>query len=889
MNWYRPGHCLPCRSLAVKRSSSRPWFSRNGTSIWFLLIPLALTSPVDAQLCVSQGGREACVSHVIDASTGKHTWRLWTDHFRQVTELDTLGGDTLGYRLTEFNQYAGLDTMQWCPDSGFVGEYELQYAWSASENDTVLLRGSTADDGFIYSATTTDYTHGPTPWVQLCVRFLLQHADSLALELFYRGYLDGYLERWARVTNLSDTDTLLVFHLASFRRQFLPPGWKPNDTTTRWQLEWVLTGQTSAYRSNVIDSTLTSLALTSWENNPVGWFAVGSDLAQGSGDGLSWERTAGFILGLVQPSVMYTRPFAFHIETPDAAVDTLDVWTYNQYATRATDKDRREPDARDSCILPRVVPPLMSLEDSHAYFGFTDGTLHDASARTHGFIRSHHVPPAAAEPDSFPRTEFLTFWWNPWSFTYDSLSTQAAVAHELGLERFVIDANWNRFSLSARPSGERGFYCFCHGSGYWVSDSCRFDPQTDGTLVDFIDELQSDSREVGLWIYPASVDTTLLFSVPDRLVCWGKEPPDNPCFCDSIPLACEPWDTTWHTEFYPGESPGCLGDRWWLCPDLDSSYTAKCPFVYRPYSHIGELCCAHDSARTWMRAQLERLIDPDLYGAAYLKFDGGMHPCMSENHSHRMELFPGDTARMRVQEPVEGGYQLLGEILEEYPGTILEIGWPVGHIEVVEDPNTGSLLPYQTRYSRESHRWFTLPQYAGGYFYAEPTDTLGLSDEEKLALRNHYIRTNMLGPFKISCDLTKLSPPFVTLLQDGIEYYKDNRRFLRGECYNVLRQGEMTGVYVIAQDSSWDAVEFLDPQEGDARVFVFRTQPAMADSVMTVKLLGLEPDTTYVVEGVDLGAPIDTVLGQGLMEDGLEVHLPHLNSSEILEVTPLWP
>jgi len=101
------------------------------------------------------------------------------------------------------------------------------------------------------------------------------------------------------------------------------------------------------------------------------------------------------------------------------------------------------------------------------------------------------------------------------------------------------------------------------------------------------------------------------------------------------------------------------------------------------------------------------------------------------------------------------------------------------------DPN--DRVSWTSRYSMESLRCYVPPPYTGAFLYGEP-DTTGLTDPEKLAIRNHDIRTVMLGPFTIGCDVTSWSPPFRDLVVAGIEDYKDNRRFLRGQAFNVLPQ-----------------------------------------------------------------------------------------------------
>lgn len=393
--------------------------------------------------------------------------------------------------------------------------------------------------------------------------------------------------------------------------------------------------------------------------------------------------------------------------------------------------------------------------------------------------------------------------------------------------------------------------------------------------MDVVDSLNALGMEAGVWVYPASVDTTLLLD-DARLPCWEENPPSGkPCFCEngSADLACQPWDAEWYAEYY--DAPGCTGDYWQYW-HVD---TSGCPWLEDPSEdYLGEVCCAHEDSRAWVKAQLARLLDPDKYGLTYLKFDGGTHPCYATNHTHRMALFPGDTAELRAQDPCLGIGQILGELLSEYPGTIFQAGWPRGHMQEGEDVYEVYQVPYIARYSMESLRWYTLPQYTGTFLYGEP-DVSALSLNEKAARRKYYVRTAMLSPFSISCDVVGWSAAFTNIVKGAIAYYKNIRPFLRGEVFSVVEQREFCAGGPCS--NSWDAVQFLDPATGEARVFVFRADHV--SSSWAVPLRGLDADSSYVVEGIESG-PLGTFTGDSLMTGGVRVDLEYIKSSEILEV-----
>jgi hypothetical protein len=839
--------------------------------VGILLVAGAL-SPARAQnICVHHDGREACVVHVMDPNTGTHIWTLWTDNFYQRLELDSLG-TALCLDLTEFDHITPSDTTSWHDGGPAVAEYELEYGWTSGQMQSQLWVGSTCADSLEFVDTEVDDgEEGDIPYVQFSARF--QHRrQPVELMLFYRAYPDGYLECWGRVTNTSadEESTLYVHHLTSFRRRLAPAGWQ-SGKTSRWAVEYVAPGEVMKYKTMV--PVTGDCQLVTWGNEggppplqSVQWYAVRYDNQSAS----TWERAEGFVLSYIQPQNWQT---ATHLEPDTEKSQLLDVRGFNAQRTASTEEDEDENEESRPAFLPFVIPAGMSLETNHAFFMFTNGTIDDATTRTHGFIRKHYVPTPPAEPDSMPRVQYLQSFWEPFSFTYATLMGQAEECQDLGVELFVIDANWWRYSLfnGSDCGGISPFNACRFGTGYWFSDPCRF-PEPDSTLADFGDQLATRSMDLGLWVYPSAVDT-MLFGMLDSLDCWQAEPPTtDPCFCSDPPgSSCAPWHRAWHTQF---QGPG---DHWEKCEGTFS----ECPWQGSDEKRFGELCCAHDSARVWIKAQLDRLLDDDRYGAKYLKFDGATRPCSSTVHTHCMPLTPDDELCRRVQTPLLGFFQMVTEVREDHAGVIYEAPWPTGHVATVADPS-GQLgrLPWWSRYSMESMRCYIPPPYTGCFLYEEP-DSTGLTGPQKEAIRKHYIRTVMLGPFTISCDVLAWSPPFRDLVIKGIQYYKDNRRFLRGQAYSVLTQRSFCSNPSTACEESWDAVEFLDPDEGDARAFVFRT--ASPDSTQAIVLRGLDPQEQYAVAGVDHGA-FGTYSGATLMSTGIAVTLSYTNSSEILEI-----
>lgn len=392
------------------------------------------------RVCVEHGDEEACLTHGM-SSEGRHTWLLWNEEFTQATEIANLGGDTLCYQLTSFIHHSDAGDTEWVPRGGFAAEYDINYGWT--EEESLVVNTSTYEDGFSFLDWGVDSVEvEDSLWVQLRVGF--EHeTDPMQMHLFYRAHTDGYLETWSRVTNTeaSGGDTLFMRRASSLCRQFHPQSWAAD--STQWRVEW---SQMSGYgygKYGKMGVGPNGYSLTS-TNGDMPWCAVRQDTTAGEGE--PWLRTPGFAMGLAQFGAQpYTLFFRTEAEQPR---DTLHVLVYNAVQTQSTEQDIRERKGEwRGCVVPLRVLPGMSTEGNPAFFMFTDGTLADASERTHRFIRNHYQPPPPAAPAAFPPVRFLTYFWNDWGYEYGSLLAQADACAALGVELFVLDANWWKYSL----------------------------------------------------------------------------------------------------------------------------------------------------------------------------------------------------------------------------------------------------------------------------------------------------------------------------------------------------------------------------------------------------------------------------------------------------------
>ena len=77
------------------------------------------------------------------------------------------------------------------------------------------------------------------------------------------------------------------------------------------------------------------------------------------------------------------------------------------------------------------------------------------------------------------------------------------------------------------------------------------------------------------------------------------------------------------------------------------------------------------------------------------------------------------------------------------------------------------------------------------------------------------------------------------------------------------------------EDNEWIGWEFFDAEKGEGFVQVFRRENA-PDEVLTVRLLGLEPQKRYRIE--TWGADIQIMDGSRLLEEGLQIRTPPRSS-----------
>ena len=78
----------------------------------------------------------------------------------------------------------------------------------------------------------------------------------------------------------------------------------------------------------------------------------------------------------------------------------------------------------------------------------------------------------------------------------------------------------------------------------------------------------------------------------------------------------------------------------------------------------------------------------------------------------------------------------------------------------------------------------------------------------------------------------------------------------------------------------WDGMQYFDPKTGKGVVYIFRPQNDMP--MKTVSLRGLDQKKRYSITSEDGSVDNKVVSGKELMETGIAIHLPELNSSDLI-------
>jgi hypothetical protein len=389
---------------------------------------------------------------------------------------------------------------------------------------------------------------------------------------------------------------------------------------------------------------------------------------------------------------------------------------------------------------------------------------------------------------------------------------------ELGLEMFHLDAGWFR------------------AVGDWTPDPKKF-PHG---LAPIADEAHRAGLKFGLWIDWAQAGTS------------------------TAPGALNVNDAKVHD---------------WLVTDL--------PANWKPEEFKGQtIDIGVPDAKAWAEKELDRVSRE--FKLDMLEHDGYLvtQGCVRDDHPH----VPPDPVHTSIQKDAgflfaysrnstdvsyhstRSYYAIYERLRREHPGMLLEICNDGGRMVDFGSAAHGDYFSITDTYDPLSNRrafydtsWVLPPAMLESYVEKFPTPTL---DNFR-----YMLRSGMMGWLSVMQDTTAWSSEQHDAARREIEIYKTRLRPL-------IRDANLYHVSDRPDGVHWDAIQFMDPQQKEGVLFVFRGSGSEGSHVF--KLRGLDPKKKYLLEYEDRPSLNRQADGAELTSRGVTLTLPGPNSSELV-------
>lgn len=278
------------------------------------------------------------------------------------------------------------------------------------------------------------------------------------------------------------------------------------------------------------------------------------------------------------------------------------------------------------------------------------------------------------------------------------------------------------------------------------------------------------------------------------------------------------------------------------------------------------LCLSNRPTRDWVIQQAIQMIDD--YNVDYILQDGQnlVKMCIKKSHTH-------DYRDSNYSNAVDGINAVIAEIQRQRPrviwencengGNMMTFNMVQNYVTSITNDASGALA---SRKGVWGATYPFSPRFADRYMPEDPT--------------NSYITRSYMfgGPWHFMNKLAEMDTGMQALAQSEIAIYKR----IRG----LINDGQVFHLTLAPDQGHTDALESYSASEDKAVVIV--TRDAGASAVLDLKLQGLRDTQSYHVNFEDDRRRM-AMTGAQLMTDGVRVHLPETQSSEIVYVTPLAP
>jgi alpha-galactosidase len=399
---------------------------------------------------------------------------------------------------------------------------------------------------------------------------------------------------------------------------------------------------------------------------------------------------------------------------------------------------------------------------------------------------------------------------------------------DLGFEMFHVDAGWFR------------------GVGDWYPDANKFP----NGLQPIADEAHERGMKFGLWVD------------------WTQAGVDNPAGALNIhdPKA-RSWLTadvpeTWKPEEFKGQTIdiGVADAKAWAMQETDRIVT---DYKLDMLEHDGYLVAKGCEASDHPHAP------PDLLNQCTYR-DSGFVFVRSSNSS--------DVSYHAVR----AYYDIQSTLRRKHPGLLLEICNDGGRMVDFGSAAHGDYFSITDTYDPLSNRRafydaaFALPPaMLEAYVERWPAPRI----ENFL----YMLRSGMMGWLSVMIDTNSWDAQQHAVAKEQLQLYKSQLRPL-------IRDADLYHISARPDGVHWDGMEYFDKPASRGVIYAFRGS-TQAETQHKFLLRGLNPSARYRVRFHDHSAADQVLAGNRLMSDGLLVHLPVANSSEIifLEELPAQP
>jgi Melibiase/Glycosyl hydrolase family 36 C-terminal domain len=465
-----------------------------------------------------------------------------------------------------------------------------------------------------------------------------------------------------------------------------------------------------------------------------------------------------------------------------------------------------------------ILPPGGSFATPRVFLGVTQGSTDDAGNALRRWVRDVLNDRRTVADPTYP---MLTN--NSWG---SGMAIDAEQAHrmiddsaELGFEMFHLDAGWFR------------------GVGDWKPDPKKF-PQGLATVADYA---HRRGLKFGLWVD------------------WAQAGNSTQPGAMSVTNAAT---------------------RDWLITDP--------PLGWKPGEFKGvTIDIGLPAAQAWAAKEVDRIVRD--YHLDMLEHDGYViaqgcdhadHPhatCDPERvHRYVDEEFlwqDGPNSTDVSYHATRAYYAIYRALKIAHPGLLLEICNDGGRMVDFGSAAVGDYFSIVDTYDPLSNRQafydashLLPPAMLETYVMHRPTP--------RIENFRYMLRSGMMGWFTLMLDSTRWSPAQHDVAQEELRLYKADLRPL-------IRSADLYHVGPRPDGRHWDGTEYVDTVRGKGVLYAFHGSDG-SDKEHTFLLRGLDPARHYQLHFHDGSAHDAVRTGSELMEDGLTVHLPLADSSELV-------